>query len=467
MTIAPEVRKQLPLAEAVFLVWRHVADEAFLEQLFQDHRGRGYTRLLSFPCLVELVSQVLLNPPHSARHELESAQEAGELPASIQAAYGKLRRLPVELSMAFLNGCADRLLALYPGGVRPAAPKSLAHMELFVLDGKTVKWVKKRLKVLRRTKGGVVGGKALVGFSMNRGLVVALWAHPDGDANEVRFVGDLLPPLRQRFGGERLFVTDCGFCDLKQADRFRQNGDHFLFRHHPHVIFQRDTSIPQRRGQDAGGRTYVESWGFLGTKGDRQHVRVRQIVLERPGQKPLILLTDLLDAQAYPACDLLEAYRRRWGIEQVFQQVTEVFGLARLIGTSPEATIFQLVFCLLIYNIIQIVRAGLAQAQQRPVATISSEKLFVEIQKQLQVWTFLLPPAQTRNAVAGFSRLQDLRHHLAALLKGTWSNVWLKAPPQQRKPPTNTIRTRTHACVFRLLAAQRLKDRRKQNRPKK
>ena len=48
------------------------------------------------------------------------------------------------------------------------------------------------------------------------------------------------------------------------------------------------------------------------------------------------------------------------GIERMFQQVAEVFHLATLIGGSPEATVFQLAFCLLLYNMIQVVRASLA-----------------------------------------------------------------------------------------------------------
>jgi len=44
---AQEVRERMPLAEAVLLVWRHVTDEAFLEQVFEANRGRGYTRILS------------------------------------------------------------------------------------------------------------------------------------------------------------------------------------------------------------------------------------------------------------------------------------------------------------------------------------------------------------------------------------------------------------------------------------
>jgi hypothetical protein len=46
----------------------------------------------------------------------------------------------------------------------------------------------------------------------------------------------------------------------------------------------------------------------------------------------------------------------------MFQQVTEVFRLQRLIGGTPQATVFQCAFCLLLYNVIQVMRAQVAVA---------------------------------------------------------------------------------------------------------
>jgi len=44
------------------------------------------------------------------------------------------------------------------------------------------------------------------------------------------------------------------------------------------------------------------------------------------------------------------------GDERVFQQITEVFALRRLIGKYAEATVFQAAFCLLLYNMVQVMR---------------------------------------------------------------------------------------------------------------
>ena len=106
----------------------------------------------------------------------------------------------------------------------------------------------------------------------------------------------------------------------------------------------------------------------------------------------LPLVTDLLDNQQYPASDLLAVYLTRWGIERVFQQITEVFELRHLIGCTPEATIFQAAFCLVIYNLLQVIRAYVAASQvEMPVDAVSVEQIFVDVQKELTALTVLFP----------------------------------------------------------------------------
>ena len=90
---------------------------------------------------------------------------------------------------------------------------------------------------------------------------------------------------------------------------------------------------------------------------------MRQIHLVRPGAEDVFLVTDLLDEATYPADDLLEVYLKRWEIERVFQKITEVFHLEHLIGSTPEATIFQASFCLVLYNLLQVMRAYVAAGQ--------------------------------------------------------------------------------------------------------
>lgn len=54
-----------------------------------------------------------------------------------------------------------------------ALTASLCEFRVGVVDGKNIKRVAKRLKVLRRRTSGMYGGKGVVGLSLNSNLVIA------------------------------------------------------------------------------------------------------------------------------------------------------------------------------------------------------------------------------------------------------------------------------------------------------
>jgi hypothetical protein len=449
-----EMLARMPLAEAVLLLWRWVTSVERLQGMWDRHRGRCYELIISFPVMVHLIADALLRHGGSGRRSFEKNIEQGELEASVQAAYKKLGRLPIPLSQALLGECTAALSEAFPYWAQWQLPKSLHGFRVVMLDGKAIKRVAKRLKPLRGIPGGLLGGRALVAVDWTTGLTVALHADPDGDANDVRFVPDLVPVVRIHVLGPRLWLADSAFCDLDQPGRFTaEDGDHFLVRYHPKVKFHLDVKTPPRKGEDERGRAYVEMWGWLGSEQDKRRRYVRVIRVPRPGKKDLVLVTDLLDSDAYPAEDLLWLYAERWGIEKVFQTVTEVFGLKGLIGGTPQACIFQFAFCLLLYNMIQVIRGYIAQAQDREPDEISTEKLFDDVEQQLIAWNVMFDPQVTLNYFERMPNLRSLQSRLQKLLGSTWSETWLKSPPQAHHGKTPTKPARTHNSVYRILQA--------------
>jgi hypothetical protein len=454
---APEILARMPLAEAVLLLWRWLADEEHLKGVFERWRGRCYEKIISFALMVDLIADALLQYAGSARQSFSRAKERNDLAASVRAAYGKLSRLPISLSMAFLAACSDRLRPLYPEEARTPLPKSLAGFQVVVFDGKAIKRMAKRLKFLRGVPGGLLGGRALVALDLARGLAVAMHAHPDGDANDVRFVPELLPEVRQRMPGLRLWMGDRGFCDLVNTAKFAEEGDHFLVRYHPKVPFYPDAAPASREGIDVQGRRYVEQWGWLGSPRNRQRRYVRVITLQRPGEEDVILVTDLVNAKEYPAEDLLDLYLMRWGIERMFQQVTEVFGLQGLIGGTPEASVFQFAFCLVLYNLIQLVRACVAAVTKRERETISTENLFEDVRRELIAWNVMIEPEGTvayldNEAPWTCSRVKK---RLQSLLRSVWTDRWIKAACNKRQTVGPAAQARTHGSVYRILQEHR------------
>jgi len=450
-----EACQRLPLAEAALRLLDYALRDDFLAAVFQRHAGASYEKIITFPLFVQLIADALLEHHGSGHKAFTRAQENGTLEASKAAAYGKLARVPLTLSCGLLADATPRLVEVLPKPDTDVLPESLRAFIVTSLDGKKIKYVAKRLKALRKIKGHVLGGKLVVAQEVTSGLALGLNADPDGEAGDAALVPDVVAQVRAVRPGAHLWLGDRGFCDLIQPRLFGADGDHYVVRYNAKVSFTADPQRPAQKGRDAQGRTYTDEWGWMG-KG-AQRLEVRRITLQRPDAEAVIVVTDLLDAATYPATDILAVYLLRWGIEHMFQDITEVFQLRHLIGSTPEATVFQAAFCFLLYNVIVVMRAYLATAK-RPVAKISGEKLFYDVERDLVAWQQVIGPEQTAAVLGEPLPVPQLKKRLKVLLKSAWSELWWKAKPKKQpvQHPNKEYLKGGHNSVYRLLQEAKL-----------
>ena len=456
---ALEALARLPLAEAFYTLWAYLATDDTLDELFAQHRGRCYQDLLRFPELVAVLADALTRYHGSGRRAITNALRRQQLSTQARAVYGKLARLPLPLAEAFLAALTARLRPLFPPGLyRTALPDSLAGLAVVVLDGKKIKKAAKRLLATRGRPGKLYGGKVLAAYLPAEGFVVALAADPDGEANDIRLVPRVLPLARVAVAGPRLWVADRQFCDLVQAAAFTaEEGDHFLVRYHKKVHFCPDPARPAQRGQDRQGRAYEQEWGWLGAvkQGARRRY-VRLITLWRPGEEEVALITDLLDEAPYPAADLLEVYLARWQVENVFQAITEVFELRHLIGCTPQATVFQASLCLVMYNVLQVLRGSAAVVAAEPVAVeaLSAEQIFADLHEELVGLHRVLDAEELLGCLPPPASADQIGARLRALLGRAWSASWRKAVNKKRRPhKPKQKELGAHTSVHKLLEA--------------
>jgi hypothetical protein len=449
---AKEVCKRLPLGEAALRLLDFISQEEFLNGVFERYHGRSYEHVIRFPLFVQLITDALLQHGGSGHRSFQQAVENEELEATIRSVYGKLARVPVSLSVGLFGEATRRLEQVFPAAENPI-PKSLQCFDPTTIDGKKIKHVVKRLKVLRNIKGHVLGGKLVVAMSLRTNLAVAVGADPDGEISDAPLVPSMLAQVRGTSKRPRLWVGDRQFCDLVQPEQFTAEGDHFLIRWNAKVKFHRDCRRSVKTGVNEEGLTYMQEWGWLGSPKDPRRRYVRRITLKRPGAEDVILVTDLLDENKYPATDLLALYLMRWGIECMFQRVTEVFHLRTLIGSTPQATVFQASFCLLLYNLIQVIRQYIAAAQELEPEAISTENLFNDVTRQLISWTEMLPTRDTLTLLQTTWTAAQLSHRLEELLRNTWREAWRKAPSSSHKPQRNDQEYLKggHNSVYRIL----------------
>jgi hypothetical protein len=284
--------------------------------------------------------------------------------------------------------------------------------------------------------------------------VVALAADPDGEANDIRRMPRVLPLAREAVTGPRLWVADSQFCDLDQATRFTEEGDHFVLRFTVRNRFTADPERPARAGVTASGQAFMQEWGWMGVATNPRRRFVRRIHLERPGEDAVIVVTDLLDETVYPAGDLPAVYLMRWQIETVFQQITEVFELRPRIGSTPQATVFQASVCLVSYNILQLVRGYVAASRPDPVTVeeVSTEKIFDDLHEPLVGLHTVLGREDVRPCVTIRQTSGEMKQRLTALSGRAWSPRWTTAVSKKRRPaPAKARPSGAHTSVHKLL----------------
>ena len=456
LAFSASVLERLPLADGVWRVLHYTMADPWLDDLWQRKRGRCYEQALKFSTVVRLVADALLEHDGSGRQAFERAQEAERLPVSIGSAYEKLGNLPLSLSEAMLEEGTARLHELLPVGpavdLFPLA-RCWKGFEVFGADGKAIKHVKRLLKPLRGPQAGILGARASVALNLRTGTAVGMVGHLDGEAGEAALTEGLLPKMAAAAGKPWLTVLDRLYCNLSFPRRVLLAGGHFLFRYCSNTTFVVDPTKAARESRDAKGRRIVQEWGRLGKTGGDRALYVRRITLHLADGKSLSVITDLLDEVTFPGEDLLETYHKRWGIETVFHQITEVFSLQHLIGSSPRAVLFQMSLCLLLYNTLQVLRAHLANHQKCQAKKISNEKLFYDVKRQLVSVSELVELPDLLGLLGEVPTAAELRDHLRENLRDQWSDRWWKAP-SSGGGGHNKVKTRVlgnHTSTYRVL----------------
>lgn len=451
------VLSKVPLADAVWRLLHFSLADSWLDDLWQRRRGRCYEQVVKFSTMARLVGDALTQHSGSGRQAFERGKESSTLPVSITSAYEKLGHLPLPLSEALLEEGTRRLQEILP--VKPAVePFPLAACwkgyEVFGADGKAIKHVKRLLKPLRGLQAGILGARASVALNMRTGMAVSMAGHLDGEAGEGSLTERLLPSMAAAAGDKPwVVVLDRLYCNLNFPRLVLAAGGHFVIRYCSKTHFIADPARPAQESRGRRGQPIVQEWGQLGRSAGPQRLYVRRITLHLSDGREISVITDLLDEAIYPAEDLLATYRKRWGLERVFHQITDVFSLRNLIGSLPPAMLFQLSFCLLLYNALQVLRAHLAFHQRCEAEKISNEKLFYDLRRELISVDELVETPCLLRLLGEEPKANELRAYLKKNLSGIWSERWWKAPSSggggHKKVKTRVLGN--HTSTYRVL----------------
>jgi hypothetical protein len=444
-----ELMRRSPLAGCALELSDFMFDDGLLKSLYDEHRGQCYEDVLTFPTFLRLIRDALIRHGGSGHKLFVELEREQREPIDESNFYRKLARTPVAVSRALLRCCTSRLVNLMPTGVGVTLPACFEGFAVVAGDGKKIKNAAKRLAPTRGFAGRLLGAKALVAMDLRSGLAIAMSDSLDGEANDVPLVPALIEQLHEVVAGPMLSIWDRQFGDVRTLMRISQReGDAFLVRLRANLKF---SAVSRRESTDTQGRQIIDEQGVLGS--GTNTLTLRRITLVRGGDADdIILVTNLIDADRFSAEDLLALYRHRWGIEQVFQQVTQTFSLEHLIGSAPQAALLQFAMCLLLYNLVEVIKAYVAQDGKVLAAAVSTFYLFSDLRQELGSWAYHTDgnwPRTPRDSNAMIARLRELLHD-------SYDPVAYKKQsdkkPRKKKPPARPI-VGGHTSVYRLINA--------------
>jgi hypothetical protein len=441
-------------------VMENVFAPAKLDALFRQAAVAQYERELLFSTLVDLVSLVVCRISKSVHAAyVRKRQEVG---VSVRALYDKLDGLEVGTSRALVQysaGCVGELI----GCCRGCRVSLLKGYKVRILDGNHLRGTDHRLKVLRGTAAGALPGQALVLLDPQQMLIEDAIPCEDGHAQERALLDQVLPSISK---GD-LLIDDRNFCTLRFLFALKQRKAYFLTRQHgrmPYTPIGKDRYV----GRCPTGRAYEGTVALQDPQtGKITHVRRITVKLSNPtrdGDTEIHLLTNL--PAKVRSVKVTELYRRRWTLEQAFNELTTHLRCELTTLGYPKAALFAFCVAICSYNLLAAVKGALCgvHGEETMEMKVSNYFLTDEISGVYKGMMIALPPQEWEI----FQTMRPAR--LATYLRRWARTADLENYPKHPRGPKRAKPRRPNA-QFKHVATAKLLDeaqtlRRKKRKPK-
>ena len=405
-----------------------------LNELFETHAVKQYTRELLFSNVVSLMSLVVSGIQSSVSAAYKALEK--ELGVSRPALYGKLNGMESGVAQALVRYSASNLKSLV--SELKVNKTLLAGYEVKIVDGNHLSGTDHRLKVLRNNLAKALPGKSLAVLDPQKMLVTDIFLNQDGHAQE----RTMLPELLETVQAQQVWIADRNFCTRQFLLGIARRNSYFIIREHQSLPYS-ELSPLSPIGNTSTGRVFEQRIQITDPDGDGLSLKLRRVVIQlhqatRHGDHQVALLTHLPNS-VVDAETVTQLYLQRWNIEGMFQVVTDTFNCELNTLGYPKAALF--VFCIAIvaFNLLSTVKAALKSVHGvgKVEAGLSDYYLVEEVQATFRGMMIALP------APLWLPLAQMNLTEFAQILKQWATSVNLKrfcsSPRQKKKPKPKPI----------------------------
>ncbi len=428
----------------------NVVTAELLDGIFTKTAIRQRPGELLFSSIVDLLTVVATGSRKSVNDAYLAKKE--QFTVSVASVYNKLNGVETAVSRQLIRQTAMRMAAVLQQ-LQPRRPPLLRGYRTKIIDGNHLAATEHRIGELRTIGSGPLPGFALVVLEPDRMLATDVFPCEDGHAQE----RSVLPQVQSTVAKDDLWIADRNFCTTGFLYGIATRHAAFVIRQHRQTLQYELLGERRKIGRCPTGTLYEQKMRLMDADG--KPLEARRITIEllkptRDGDNELHLLTNL-PAKVANARSVANLYLHRWTVEKAFQELDQAFhGEIKTLG-YPGAALLSFCVALLTYNVISIVKGGLAAAHgvKAKRETISGYYLAGELAAAYHGMMIAVPPTQWTRHFASLSPAE-----LARILKTLAANVRSDRFRKNLRGPKKPIPKRSydkkhpHVSTARILA---------------
>jgi IS4 transposase len=444
--------KSSPVTMMLRAILEYALPPSRIDELFREHARSQYQDELLFSTVVGVLSLPVAGMRKSVNAAYQALKE--QIEVSVTSLYNKLQGTELQVSRALVRETAARLEPVIRG-LKATLPPLLPGLRLKIVDGNHLAGTQHRLAETRTLNSQPLPGQALVVLEPELMLASDVFLCEDAYSQERSLLDEVLETVQPK----DCWLADRNFCTTNFFFGIARRQAYFVIRQHGSTLYGKNL-IGRRRvvGRcDTGVVVERKLRIFDPESGEEMTLRRITVELDEPtsdGDTHIHILTNLPVRRA-SALRVADVYRRRWTIENAFQEIEQALRSEINTLCYPKAAL--LCFCvgLVLYNTLSALKAALRSVHGEAAQNLSGYYLSEEISAVYSGMMIAIRPVHWTKAFA-----QVTARQMANQLKDLAYNVnparFAKSKRGPKKPPlkrTGGLREK-HVSTARLLEAR-------------
>jgi hypothetical protein len=347
---------------------------ATLNQVAHFHDLGLRERTLNLPVMMAFVLSLIWRQLGSVAEAVRVLNREGllwvdERKVSQQAVEQRLGSLPSVLFERVLQELMPTMTERWRERTRPLPPAlrwAQQHFTAVVaLDGSTLDSLLHKCGLLREREGSILAGRMAGLLDVITRLPRALWYEPEQRAHDQRFWDRALAAVQPGW----LLIFDLGFLNFSRFDQLTDAGVFFLTRMEERVVYQVERVLQ-------ANTQFHELIVTVGSTAESRCVHPLRLVEWQHQGKWYRYLTNVVEPRQLPAEYVVALYWQRWRIEDAFNIVKRLLGLAYFWTGSINGVQVQVWATWILYAVLVDLTDAVAQALNKPFQALSTEMVY-------------------------------------------------------------------------------------------